>query len=313
MTAFAIIGAGAIGGYYGSRLAAAGHDVYFLFRSDAEYVREHGLVVKSPDGDLHLTEINSHEDWHEIPPVDVVIVSVKATANDDVAGRVAAILKPGGTVLLIQNGVNAEGAFAAALPDDATVVGATAFISAERTDRNVVEHFANGQITIGEYAPDYGVAGITARLEQLSQEFIAAGIPVQVEADLLAARWGKLLWNIPFNALCVVLQATTTELISNSETLALVKTMMNETIGIAAADGKVIPVEFVEMLLEGTRQMDPYSPSMKVDFDAGRQLELEALLGAPLRRAETNGAAAPTISAVYRQLRFIDERIANSN
>jgi len=310
MSAYAVIGAGAIGGFYGARLAQSGQEVHFLFRGRAPYVSEHGLQVISPDGDFLLTEVNSHADWSTMPQVDVVIVAVKAGANEDVAGRVGAILKPGGAVMLIQNGLSGEQVFAHALGDAVEVIGASAFISVVFEGSNVIRHFDFGLLSVGAYLADYARGEVTPTMQTVAEELAGAGIASGLEDDLLLARWKKLLWNIPFNALSVILDARTDELMANDDAVELISIVMDEVRAGCAADGREIPREAADFLLEGTKAMKPYSTSMRVDFEAGRHLEVEGLLGEPLARARANGVELATITALYRQLKFIDSRQA---
>ena len=306
MTSFAVIGTGAIGGFYGAKLAQAGNPVEFLFRKDAELVAARGLhVVSRTEEDIHIDAPSTHSSWVTIPQVDVVLVSTKATANADIAPRLGQIVKPGGIVLVIQNGLGAEALFAEHVDPSVLVVGAAAYIASTKLDANTIEHFDLGMLTIAGYADGYAAAGITAELEALAATLTEAGILVTIEVDLLASRYGKLLWNAPFNALSVILNATTSELINTPSIVELVKTVMNELRAAAAADGREIPGEIVDMLIAGTFNMKPYSTSMKVDYDNGRPLEHEALLGEALKRGAATNTSMPATETLYRQLQFL--------
>lgn len=308
MTSYAVIGAGAIGGFYGARLARSGQEVHFLFRGRAQHVDKNGLQIISTEGDFELTELNAYADWSALPRVDVAIVAVKSGANADVASRVATILKPGGAVLLIQNGLGAEPGYSDAIGDAGVVIGGLAFISVVLESPNQIRHFDFGTMTMGQYSSDYAPAGIHPTMQTIADDLAAAGIPSVLEDDLLLARWKKLLWNIPFNSLSVILNAQTDELMGNPATVELVSTIMDEVRAATASDGREIPREAADMLLAATRQMQPYSTSMKVDYQAGRHLEVQGMLGEPLARAERNGLQLPTISTLFKQLTFIDDR-----
>jgi len=308
LTSYAIIGAGAIGGFYGARLARSGQEVHFLFRDRAAHIERHGLRVISTEGDFELTEVNSHPQWSTLPQVDVAIVAVKSGANADVARRVGSILKPGGAVLLIQNGLGAEAEYAGAIGEGAVVIGGLAFISVVLEPPNQIRHFDFGTMTMGQYAADYAPAGIHRTMQAIADDLVAAGIPSVLEEDLLLARWKKLLWNIPFNSLSVILNAQTDELMGDPATVELISTVMDEVRAATAADGREIPREAADMLLEATRMMQPYSTSMKVDYEAGRHLEVQGMLGEPLARARRNGLELPTIAALFQQLTFLDGR-----
>lgn len=306
---FAVVGVGAIGGYYGAMLARAGHEVHFLARDDAEQMNQHGIHVLSAQGNFTVSPVSAHPTWDTLPPCDVVIIAVKSTANDDVFARVSKVVKPDGMVLLIQNGIGAEPQLSEHLPQSVEIAGVLAFIGAEKTGPNEISHYDFGSLTLGVFETNYAAAQSDSRMTDLVAALTGAGIATQVSDNLLAARWQKLVWNIPFNALSVVLDATTAELIGHPATYQLARVMMDEVMAAAAADGCPLPAELPEAMLEGTKTMTPYSTSMKVDFNAGRPLEYEAIAGGALERARATGTPMPVLETVYRQLAFIDSRI----
>ena len=310
MTSYAVIGSGAIGGFYGARLARSGQEVHFLFRHDAEFVRENGLQIASPAGDFVIKPVLVHETIETIPKVDVVLVAVKSLVNMTVAPQISGLLKPGGAVLLIQNGIGGEQEYAEELADDVELFGGLAFVSTTVTGPGQVQHLDHGELTIGRYVDDYSVSPVTPKMTALAADLEAAEVAMTLTDDLLAARWQKLLWNIPFNGLSVVLNAMTTELLEDDGTEALIAQIMNEVEAGARADDRELVPGMIELLIEGTKAMRPYATSMKVDFDAGRRLEVEALLGNPYRRALDRGVELSRIGMLYEQLRFVDDRIA---
>lgn len=310
MTTYVVIGAGAIGGFYGAQLAKAGHDVHFLFRSDADVVRSQGLNVVSPNGDFTLSDVNAHSGWDTLPKADVVLVAVKNQANADIASHLPEVLKDDGAVLLIQNGVNGEPLIAEHLTEDQHVIGGLAFISSERTAPNEISHFAFGTLTVGAYGDDYQPVAPTPALEQLKADLAPTGVEVVPADNLLGARWQKLLWNIPFNALSVILRAQTDTLVNDPASQALVREVMAEVEAVAAAEGCPLPDGLIEAMIDGTKFMPAYSTSMKVDFDNGRRLEYESIVGEPLRRAEAAGVPMPATRVLYQQLQYLDNQLA---
>ncbi len=312
MLRYAVVGAGAVGGFYGIRLAHAGADVAFLVRHGAAEVRAHGLDLTSPDGDLHLAEVAVAADWSALRECDVLLVAVKATANDDVLGHLRAhadrLLAQGAGILLIQNGIGAEPAFAAAAPGRQVLAG-LAFLCAQRIGPHSVAHLDFGALTLAAHAPDESAAGVTPLMQAVAADLTAAHTPVLLDDDLIRARWRKLMWNIAFNPLSVILQATTDELMADPDTVALVRMLMTEVATAGAAEGRTLPDGLVDELLAATARMAPYATSMKVDADAGRPLEVEAMLAEPLRRAARRGIAMPGVEVLHRQLAFLDARI----
>ncbi|MGZ4784910.1 MAG: 2-dehydropantoate 2-reductase N-terminal domain-containing protein, partial [Acidimicrobiales bacterium] len=127
MRSYTVVGLGAIGGYYGARLHQAGHPVRFLARSDAGHVREHGLRIDSFEGDAVL-DVDVHDAPGAVPPSDAVIVAVKTTATAGVLDRLAPLVAPGGSVLVMQNGLGVDATVAGAVPDDVAVLGVMCFM-----------------------------------------------------------------------------------------------------------------------------------------------------------------------------------------
>ena len=313
MLRYAVVGSGAVGCFYGIRLAHAGADVQFLMRSGFEEVRAHGLDLTSPEGNIHLDDVVVASDWADLRPCDVLIVAVKATSNADVLAHLAdhadRLLAPGAGILLAQNGIGVEPAYAAAAPGR-EVLGGLAFLCAERSGPRSVAHLDFGALTIAVHAPGDAAGGITPLMRAIAEDLTAARTPAQLDEDLIRARWRKLLWNIGFNPLSVILDATTDELMSDPGTVALIRTLMTEVAAVAAAEGRELPASLIEDLLRITAGMTPYATSMKLDADAGRPMEVEAMLAEPLRRAERAGVAMPSVSLLHSQLAFLDARMA---
>lgn len=313
MLSYAVVGSGAVGCFYGIRLASAGAAVQFLFRHDAQAVRSGGLVLTSPDGDIHLRDVRVAASWSELDPCDVLLVAVKATANADVLAQLAThadrLIAPGGGILLTQNGIGAEPAFARLVPDR-EVLGGLAFLCSQRTGPGFVAHVDFGALTIAAHADDDRAAGVTPLMRAIGADLAAAGVPVALDEDLVLARWRKLMWNMPFNPLSVILSATTDELMADDSAVDLIATVMEEVAAAAAAEGRDLPADLPRTLMAATARMAPYAPSMKLDADAGRPLEVDAMLAEPLRRAAASGTPMPAVRVLHRQLAFLDARRA---
>ncbi len=304
---YAIVGLGAIGGYYGARLAAAGHPVHFVARSDATHVREHGLRVESPFGDLELPTVSVFTRTADVPPVDVAVLAVKTTDSDQAAALLSPLIGPDTVVLLLQNGLGVENPIAEALPGT-PVIGGMCFICSNKVGPGHVRHLDYGAVTLGEHTPDPAGAGITAAVDAIASDLEAAGLPVQRIENLVTGRWRKLVWNIPYNGLSVVLDAGTDELMADPVTRALVEELMGEVLAAAAACGHRIEPEFIEYMMRTTDKMRPYKTSMKLDYEAGRPLEIDTIYGAPLAAARAAGWAMTRTAALYAQLQFLDAR-----
>lgn len=309
MLRYAVVGSGAVGCFYGIRLAHAGADVQFLFRHDADDVRAHGLWLESPTGDIELSDVVVSRGWAELAPCDVLLVAAKATANEDILRNlrehIGRLLAPGGVVLLVQNGIGAEPAFAEL---GQPVFGGLAFLCAQRTGPHTVRHLDFGELTIAAHTADEAPGGITQSMRAIASDLAVAGTPVRLDEDLIRARWRKLMWNIPFNPLSVILDATTDELVSDPATSRLIARIMDEVAAVARVEGYALPDDLPRSLIAATVAMTPYATSMKLDAAAGRPLEVDVMLGAPLRRASRVGVAMPAVAVLHDQLAFLDRR-----
>lgn len=311
MTTYAVIGTGAVGGFYGSRLVQAGADVHFVARSSAEAISESGLEVVSPTGDIVVHRVNAYPSVADLPRCDVVIVAVKSTVNQAVAPLVRDVVVDGGEVVLIQNGIDCEQLYRDSLPDSVELSGGLAFISSQKTGTNQITHFDYGDLTLGRYEPDYRPVSPTLRMQEMSEQLSAAGINTTLVDDLLLARWRKLVWNVPFNGLSVILDAMTDELLRFEPTEQLIRELMTEVRIAAAADEREIEPEFIDLMIDATKAMVPYATSMKVDADHNRELEVDAIIGNAARRAQRHGVAVPQMTMLYQQLQFLNGRIAS--
>ncbi|OKH36584.1 2-dehydropantoate 2-reductase [[Phormidium ambiguum] IAM M-71] len=304
---YAVVGTGALGGYYGACLQKSGLNVHFLLHTDYEYVSQHGLVVESKNGDFNLPHVQAYSDASKMPACDVVIVALKTTQNYLLPQILPNLLKDNGVVLLLQNGLCVEDDIAKIVGNE-RVMGGLCFLCSNKVAPGHIRHLDYGEIKIAEYTDNYQVAGITKRMEQIASDFERAGIKMELVEDLLLARWQKLVWNIPYNGLSVVLDARTDELMNNPDTRSLVEELMWEVVAGAKSCDRTIPKTFVETMLQYTDKMKPYRTSMKIDYDEKRPLEVETMFGNPLKFAQQRGANLPKITMIYQQLKFLDNR-----
>ncbi len=256
---YAIIGSGALGGFYGARLQRAGLEVHFLLHRDYESVRQHGLLVESVAGDFRLPQVHAYQTVQEMPACDVVILALKTLQNHLLPDLLPPLMKSSGVVLVLQNGLGIEPEVAAVVGQD-RVMGGLCFLCSNKIGAGHIRHLDYGQITLGDYANGYQPCGFTARMQQVAADFQQAGIVIEQSGDLFLARWKKLVWNIPFNGLSVVLNATTAEMMANEMTYALAQSLMQEVLKGAAAcmqrvdlPNRQISPDFVKTMLDYTR------------------------------------------------------------
>ncbi len=304
---YAILGTGALGGFYGAKLQKVGFDVHFLLRRDYEHVTQNGLVIESKDGDFTLPQVNAYGDVEKMPKCDVVIVAFKTTQNELLSQILPSVVKDEGVVLVLQNGLGIEEEVANIVGDN-RVMGGLCFLCSNKVGLGHIRHLDYGQITLGEYGNNYNPVGITGRMQQIKKDLEMAGIKIELVADLLLGRWQKLVWNIPYNGLSVILDATTDELMADIYTRELVEQLMYEVALGAKSGGRIIPESFIDLMLDYTIKMKPYRTSMKIDYDEKRPLEVEAIVGNPWRKAQAAGVDLPQIGCLYRQLKFLDRR-----
>lgn len=298
---YAIVGVGGVGGYFGGRLAKAGYDVSFLFRSDYDYVREHGLTVKSHNGDFFLPSVKAFNSVESIGPVDVIVVCLKTTSEGALAKMLPPLLKPTSLVILIQNGIGVEAEVARLVPG-AMLVAGLAFICSAKAGPGLIDHQFYGNVNL---APFNLTPSAMDSLSEVAEEFARAGIPNKI-MDYAVARWKKAVWNMPFNGLSVVLRCQTDVLVAEPA-VSLVRSLMGEVVAAAYACGAPgLREEFIETMVESTRQMPPYSPSMKLDYDFHRPMEIEFLYRRPIAMAREAGVDMPMMRMLERQLTAIE-------
>jgi len=205
---YAILGTGALGGFYGAKLQKSGLEVHYLLKSDYQQVRENGLIIESKDGDFTLSQVNAYNHVDKMPQCDVVIISLKTTQNQLLPDLLPPIVKDDGVVLVLQNGLGIE-ADVAEIVNNVSIIGGLCFLCSNKVAPGHIHHLDYGQITLGAYAANYQATGITKKMREVGTDFENAGISIELLEDLLLGRWKKLVWNIPYNGLSVILDATT--------------------------------------------------------------------------------------------------------
>ena len=296
---YAIIGTGAIGGFYGARLDKAGFEVHFLLHTDYQYVVDHGLTIDSCDGNFTLPSPKVYDSTSKMPQCDVVIVALKTTQNHLLPSLLPPLLKPDTIILLIQNGIGVEADLQQLFPSQPIAAG-MAFICSAKAGPGHINHQFYGNINIGNYS-----CHNPQRYNQMLADFRAAGIGA-ADVEYLEARWKKAVWNMPFNGMTVALNTTTNRLLSCESTHRLIYDQMLEVIGAAQALGvKNLDTRFADKMIANTIKMPPYSPSMKLDFDFHRPMEINYLYTRPIAEARAAGFAMPKLEMLEAELQFI--------
>ncbi|MDA3963764.1 MAG: 2-dehydropantoate 2-reductase [Planctomycetota bacterium] len=296
-----VIGLGAVGGLYGSRLHMAGEQVQYLVRADAAHIRQHGLHVASPLGNFTDPNPRVAEDPSELEPCDAVLVALKTTANPILDKLLPRLVAADGLVLMLQNGLDVERDAARSRPE-ARILGGLCFVCSHKRGPGRIEHLDFGPVTLGAWQANEAAAGATDDCTRIAALLNSSSVVTTIADDLVAARWGKLCWNIPYNGLSVLHQADTRALMDTPAWRREVEQLMDEVSAAAAACGKPLPAGHRDKMLANTDRMVPYLPSMRLDHDAGRPLEVEAIYGRAVRAAEAKGVAVPLMRSVYERL-----------
>jgi 2-dehydropantoate 2-reductase len=300
----AIVGAGAIGCYYGARLARAGADVRFLMRGALARVREHGLRVKTPDEEIVLPGVRAAGTPEEIGPCDLVLVALKTTANAALGRLLGPLMHGRTTIVTLQNGLGSDEELARLFGPE-RVAGGLCFIGVNRVAPGEIVCLTPGSVSFGEFQRPAG-----GRTHALADMFSRAGVKTIVSDNLAELRWKKLVWNVPFNGLAIAAGGVTTDVLTgDEELLAATRALMFEIMAATrAVTGCGIPPQFVEKQIEVTKAMGPYKPSSLIDFLEGREVEVESIWGEPLRRARAAGVDTPRLAMLYALVRRLAAR-----
>jgi 2-dehydropantoate 2-reductase len=315
-----IAGAGAIGGYMGARLAKAGADVVLFARGPhLAAMKERGLRVISPDGDFEVTP-DVTGDLTTIRHADVIVLGVKAHALVSLAPQLGPLLGPETIVVSTQNGipwwyfqgsggeldglhlerVDPGGAIASAI-EPRRVVGALAYFSADIPEPGVIHHTEGNRISFGE--PD---GTRSDRCRAIAGALIAAGFRCPITARFRHEIWVKLLGNVAFNPISALTGGTLEELARHPEVSAVVRELMTETEAVAARLDIELPIS-IDQRMAGAEKVGAHKTSMLQDFEAGRPMEIDAVVGAVVELGERLGVAMPATRAVYACVKLLDE------
>ena len=318
-----IAGAGAIGGYIGARLAKAGADVVLFARGPhLKSMQERGLRVVSPDGDFDVKPAVTG-DLSTIGKADVVFLGVKAHALTALAPSLPPLFHADTVVVSTQNGipwwyfqaqggelegirlerVDPGGVIANAI-EPRRVLGSLAYFATDILEPGVIRHIEGNRISFGE--PD---GSKSERATNLAKALIAAGFRCPVTARFRHEIWVKLLGNVAFNPISALTGGTLEELVRHPDTARLVRELMVETEAVAGKLGIELPIS-IEQRMAGAEKVGAHKTSMLQDLEAGRPMELEAVVGAVVELGDRLGVPMPSTRAVYACARMLDENRA---
>jgi 2-dehydropantoate 2-reductase len=293
----AIVGAGAVGGWYGGLLALAGHAVHALSRSDHAVLSRHGLVMRGRDGERTVRFASASSSGAGLGPCDLIVVAAKATANAVLPDLVRPLVGPRTVLLTLQNGMGNVEAFQSVVPL-ARVVAGLCFVCINRAEPGVVSNTHAGYVRMAA-----AEGPINPAVTQCVEAFKAAGVDCRAEDSLEAVLWKKLCWNIPFNGLAIAAGGITTDLILADPVLkARARRLMEEVRVAAALRGHVVTEKHLQAQFDVTEGMGPYRPSSLIDYLEGREVEVSGIWAEPLRRGLAAGAQMPELALLKQEI-----------
>jgi 2-dehydropantoate 2-reductase len=301
-----VVGAGAIGSFYGTALAEQGAEVSVVCRSEYDAVRDHGYAIESSKlGDRLFRPaqvLRSAAEYQGGPP-DFLIVSVKVVEGVDRAALIRDAVGPDTAIVLIENGVEIESEIADAFPEN-ELISALAFVQVSRVGPGKVKHHAFGDLSFGNY-PN----GISDRCRSFADQLQEGGIKCTLFDNVVTARWQKCVWNAVFNPISVLGGVLDTEaILSPAEGEAFVRQAMKEVGDIAAATGHPLPEGLFDQFINGTRKAPPYKTSMALDYENGRPMEIEVILGNTVRAGRREKVAIPALESLYSLMKMVEFR-----
>ena len=317
----AIVGAGAIGGYIGARLAKAGADAVLFARGPhLQAMQQRGLRVVSPDGDFEV-KVNATGDLGAIGQPDAIILGVKAHSLTSLAPQLPPLFGPDTVVVSTQNGVpwwyfqnypgelnglhlervDPGGVVANAIEPE-RVVGSLAYFSTDIAEPGVIHHTEGNRLSLGE--PN---GTRSDRTKALAQALIESGLRCPITTRFRHEIWVKLLGNVAFNPISALTGGTLEELVRNAATAQVIREIMAETEAVAAKLGIELPIS-IDQRMAGAEKVGAHKTSMLQDLEAGRPLELEAIVGAVVELGDRLGVPMPATRTVYACAKMLDEK-----
>ncbi|PYR61199.1 MAG: 2-dehydropantoate 2-reductase [Acidobacteria bacterium] len=299
---FAIVGSGAVGGYYGAKLARAGHDVTFIARgAHLAAIRARGLSIKSPLGDF-VVKAKAEDDPAKVPPVDVAIFAVKAYSNRDALPILKAVVRDRGVALTLQNGVESVDEVASSVGAPRVLGGSTYVATALSAPGLIEQTGTHRRVVFGEVSGD--TSRVSDRVQQIGDAFSGADIVCEPVADARVPIWEKFCYLAPFAAFTGAARVPIGPLWADAAGRGLMTAGFREVEAVARAGGVALPQDVVDRILTYVDSIPPPTrSSLLIDLQQGKPIEVEALVGAVVRRGAKAGVATPIMAALYAVLK----------
>jgi len=320
---FLVVGAGAIGAYIGARMSHAGFDVTLFARGPhLRAMQEHGVTVKSSEGDFTARPAIAGS-LEEVGPADVVFLGVKAHSLPQLAPLLKPVLRPETTVVSTQNGipwwyfqgfggeleglrlerVDPGGVISSAIAAR-SVLGSIVYFSTEISSPGVIQHIEGNRITLGE--PD---GSRSDRCRRIAEALVASGLRAPVTARIRHEIWVKVLGNASVNPVSALTRATVVQIMRDPGVSPVIRNIMQEVEEVSRKMGMELPIT-IEQRMAGAEKVGEHKTSMLQDLEAGRPMELEALVGAVIELGERMGLAMPYTRTVYGLTKLLAQSVS---
>ena len=300
----AVMGAGAVGGYFGARLAAASNNVAFMARGlHLAALQQEGLTLDSPQGNLHIRDALFTDDPAQVGVVDLVLFCVKSYDTEETAAKLTPLIGNRTLILSLQNGVDNADKIARRWGDQRTLAGVV-YIGSHLLQPGTIKHSSGGKIVFGEL--DGQVHETTQAVERVLS---SAQIPCEVSRAIRNIQWRKLLWNAPFCAISCLTRATVREIVESDSLTKLALDCMAEVREAAKTRTIDLDRSLFDETLKFSKGLGDFKPSMLQDLEAGKRLEYEAFNGIVVELLRQTGKKAPTNQVFYGALKYLDKKI----
>ena len=305
---FLIFGTGAVGGYYGGMLAKAGFDITFIAREENyKTLKQNGLTLIR-EGKKETLPIKVFNDTKDLGYFDYILICVKSTNTKEAAENIIHNTNKDTTVISFQNGIENEEIIEKIIGSK-HVIGANVYVTSKLVSPGVIDQFGYNAVVIGEFSKEK-----TKRILELKEILDSANILCNISEDISADLWNKLVWNASFNPVSVITEKTVDKMMKDPETYELLKNIMEEVKRTAIANGINIRHDTVDFNLNRSKgiirinaaesqNFTGFKTSMLQDFEKGKPLELEELVGVVLRKAKEKNISVPNIEKVYNQIK----------
>lgn len=297
-----VVGAGAVGGFYGARLAKHHPNVSFLLRPrTCAAVRTNGLTLRSTTGTFTVRPAVA-SDPRELPTPDLIILSVKAYDLDEALAQIAPVMTDRTVLLTLQNGVDTEDRIVARFHRDC-VVGGVAFIYSKLVEPGVIDHYKRGSVAVGEM-----MGHKSERVAAISKLFTDAGIQCSISEDIRRSKWEKMCWNCVFNPITLLINDQVSKALDHPEMSHVIQQVVDEVAAVSAALKVPLAPDMAEKTVKVTQAIRDIHTSMYDDWKAGRPTEIDALNGYIVQKGRELGIPTPVNEALTAMVKVLTEK-----